>query len=100
MSRPLRADSPYRMQVPTRRDGLSGEARRWYDRADWLRGRTLDIPAPDRTAFQHALDELWTAVTALEEDHGVDSARLERVFRSLFERWPGPLGSSPPEGPA
>jgi hypothetical protein len=86
------------MQVPTRRDGLSGEARRWYNRADWLRGRTLDIPPPDRTAFQHALDELWTAVAALEEKRGVDGDRLERLFRSCFVRWPGPLGSSPPEG--
>ncbi len=86
------------MQVPTRRDGFSGQARIWFDRADWLRGRTLDIPAPDRTAFQHALDELWTAVTVLEEERGVDGARLERIFRSFFVRWPGPLGSSPPEG--
>ena len=98
MPRPLRVDSPYRMQVPSRRERLTGEARRWYDRAEWVRGRTLDIPAPDRTAFQHALDELWSGVAALEAGREADIYRLERVFRSLFDRWPGPLGAEPPQG--
>jgi hypothetical protein len=97
MARPLRADSPYRMQVPSGRDGLTGEARRWYDRAEWARGRTLDIPPRDRTAFQHAMDELWAGVAVLKSGGEVDTDRLERVFRSLFARWPEPLGSAPPK---
>jgi hypothetical protein len=100
MSRPLPDNNPFRMSVPTRRDGLTGEAAIWYDRADWLRGKTLQVPAEDRSAFQQSLDELWSAVEAFENGTGAepDRKRLDRVFRSFFDRWPDALGKEPPAG--
>ena len=99
MAKTLREDSPWKMAVPARRDTLTGEARRWNDRAEWLRGKTLDIPASERTAFQSDLDRLWKAVETLAAGGEVDRSRLERVYRSLFERWPGPLGEPPADDP-
>jgi hypothetical protein len=97
MAKTLHEDSPWKMAVPARRDALTGEARRWNDRAERLRGRTLDIPASERTAFQSELDRIWRAVEVLTGGGEVDLPRLERVYRSLFTRWPGPLGDPPPE---
>lgn len=98
MSRPLPDKNPFRMNVPTRRDGLTGEAAAWYDRADWLRGKTLQVPPSDRSAFQRSLDELWSAVEDFEDKKEVepDRERLDRVFRSFFQQWPDCLGKEPP----
>ena len=58
MSRPLPDNNPFRMNVPTRRDGLTGEAATWYDRADWLRAvaekRTLKRQKKQAAAAQRA----------------------------------------------
>jgi hypothetical protein len=98
MSKTLPDNNPFRMSVPTRRERLTGEAVTWYDRADWLRGKTLQVPANDRSAFQKSLDELWNAVADFEngKEAEPDRERLDRVFRSFFERWPDCLGKEPP----
>ena len=98
MARSIPNKNPFKMHTVSRRDRLEGEAARWYDRAAWLRGRTLNIPAGERTAFQHGLDEIWRAVEHLDQGGAgqVDAARLERVYRSLFIRWPEVLGTEPP----
>lgn len=97
MAKTLHDDSPWKMAVPARRDTLSGEARLWYDRAERLRGRTLDVPAAERTAFQSELDRIWQAVETLASGGEVDLPRLERVYRALYTRWSGPLGELPSE---
>jgi hypothetical protein len=98
MKKTIPESNPYRMDVPTRRDQLSGEGVKWYDRASWLAGKTLQIPARERTVYQKDLDELWGAVTLFEEgrDGTVDTARIERIFTSAFERWSDYLGEEIP----
>ncbi len=98
MKKTIPENNPYRMDVPTRRDRLSGEGVKWYDRASWLAGKTLQIPAHERTVYQKDLDEMWGAVTLFEEgrDGSVDTARIERIFTSAFERWPDHLGGEIP----
>ena len=99
MARPLPEDHPFKMRTVSRRSTLSGEAARWFDRAERLRGCTLNIPANERTAFQHALDSLWEAVDhySTPGSPSPDPDRLERIYRSFFERWPETFGSEPPE---
>ena len=100
MKKTIPADNPYRMDVPTRRDQLSGEGVKWFDRASWLAGMTLQIPAAERTVFQKDLDELWDAVALFEagRDGSVNTARIEQIFTSAFDRWSDQLGSEiPPE---
>jgi hypothetical protein len=99
MARSIPDNNPFKMHTVRRRDLLDGEAGLWYDRAAWLRGRTLNIPASERTAFQHQLDTLWQAV---DQFSGPDSPppdvdRLERIYRSFFERWPEALAGGPPD---
>lgn len=98
MVRSIPEDSPFKMRVPTRRDALSGEGLLWYDRAAWLRGKTLQIPPSQRTAFQHGLDEIWDAVERFErgEETALDGERLEQIFASFFRRWPEVVGAEPP----
>ena len=98
MARSIPDNNPFKMHTVTRGDRLEGEAARWYSRVVWLRGRTLNIPASERTTFQHGLDEMWRAVKQLEQGESgqVDSVRLERIYRSLFARWPEVLGTEPP----
>lgn len=100
MKKTIPEDNPYRMDIPTRRDQLSGQGVKWFDRASWLAGRTLQIPAPERTVYQKDLDELWAAVALFEqgEDGSVDTARIERIFTSAFERWSEYLGEEIPSG--
>lgn len=88
--------NPFGMHVTSRRDQLTGEAARWYDRAAWLAGKTLQIPAEERTAYQHDLDELWNAVELFERGgkEAVDTSRIERIFTSAFERWGSYLGTT------
>ncbi len=100
MTRELPASHPFKVTVPRRRDRFTGEGVKWYDRAVWLRGRTLDIPANERTLFQTRLDRFWEVVVRYEksEETGLDQAALERSFADLFERWPDALGETiPPE---
>jgi hypothetical protein len=101
MVRTLPEDHPFKMRTVSRRSGLAGEALRWYDRAEWLRGRTLDIPASERTAFQHDLDIIWRAVERGREGHlpAGDAERMERIWHSFFERWPGVFGEDPSTAP-
>lgn len=96
MARPLREDSPYRMDVPTRRDTLSGDALLWYDRAAALQGRALNIRPHERTAFQHAVDELWAAVEKLERGEEVDIDRMDRAHDRIRLQWSDVLTGPPP----
>ena len=98
MKKTIPEDNPYRMDVPTRRDHLSGEGVKWFDRASWLAGKTLQIPAPERTVYQKDLDELWAAVALFEagRDGSVDTNRIERIFTSAFQRWSDYLGDEIP----
>ncbi len=86
------------MKTTDRRDRLTGEGAKWYDRAVWLRGRTLDVPSPERTLFQTHLDSVWNAVACYErgEEKTLDLDRLEAAFSALFERWPDVLGPEIP----
>jgi len=100
MKKTIPEDNPYRMDVPTRRDQLSGEGVKWFDRASYLAGRTLQIPAAERTVYQKDLDELWAAVDLYEDgrDGSVDTARIDRIFTGAFKRWSEYLGEEIPSG--
>ncbi len=98
MVRPIPENNPFKMKVRTRRDTLEGQAAKWYDRAAWLQGKALDIPAHQRTAFQQGLDEIWAAIDRIAERDGagIDLSRIERIFESFFGRWPEVVGTRPP----
>ena len=98
MNRKQSEKNPFKMHTTTRRDRLTGEAVKWYERATWLQGKALQIPADERTAFQQDLDELWEAVDSYEKgvDTPVDTTRLEKLFGSFFVRWPTRLGKESP----
>lgn len=88
------------MDVPGRRDFLTPDAVKWYDRAVWLQGMTLDVPANERTAYQHNIDELWNAVDLFErgEEESLNIPRLQKIFMLAVERWSSYLGEEiPPE---
>jgi len=98
MTRKRPEKHPFRIHAAVRRDSLTGEAVKWFDRATWLQGRVLQIAASERTAYQQDLDELWEAVDLMEKGEGVsvDTGRLQRLFGSFFVRWPSELGEESP----
>lgn len=97
MARPLPEDSPWKMDVPTMRDVLEGEALEWYERALWLRGRTLNVRPHERTSFQRSLDEIWEGVRALAAGEEANTARLERIFQRIEQQWAYALDEAPPD---
>jgi hypothetical protein len=86
------------MEAASRRDRLTGEAVKWYDRAVWLQGKVLQVPASQRTAYQQDLDDLWGAIGSFEKGDAaaVDTARIQRLYDSFFKRWPSELGEESP----
>jgi hypothetical protein len=98
MPRPIPDKNPFKMRQPVRRDLLSGEATMWYDRAEWLQGRALNVPPDQRTAFQQRLDEIWECVDRMEsgDESYLDRVRLDRIYHSFFKRWPEVFGPQPP----
>ena len=88
--------NPYRMEVPIRRDQLTGQALFWFDRASHAQGRALNVRPSERTAFQQRLDEIWQGVDRLEGSHEVDLDRLEKVWLDLQHRWSEELGPALP----
>lgn len=98
MNRKQLGKHPFKMHAAVRRDRLTGEAAKWFDRATWLQGRALQIPSSERTAYQQDLDELWEAVGLMEKGKGtsVDTSRLQILFGSFFKRWPSELGDESP----
>ncbi|MFO7768548.1 MAG: hypothetical protein R6W82_06310 [bacterium] len=96
MARPLPEDSPWKMDVPTMREVLDGEALEWYERAHRLRGRTLNVKPRERTAFQRNLDEIWEGVRGLARGEEVDTDRLDRIYQRIRKQWGYALDKAPP----
>lgn len=89
---------PFQMDAAARRDRLTGEAVKWYDRAVWLQGKVLKIPANQRTLFQQDIDQLWVALDSFEkgEAASVDTKLLQQLYDSFFTRWSAELGEESP----
>ena len=98
MNRKQSQKHPFRIEAVERRDRLTGEAVKWYDRAVWLQGKTLQIPASQRTLFQQDLDDIWRAIDSYEkgETGGVNTTLLQRLYDSFFTRWPSCFGEENP----
>ncbi len=98
MNRKQSQKHPFRIEAVERRDGLTGEAVKWYDRAVWLQGKALQIPASQRTVYQQDLDDIWRAVDSFEkgEAGGVNTSHLQRLYDSFFTRWPSCFGEENP----
>ena len=98
MDRKQSQKHPFRIEAVERRDRLTGESVKWYDRAIWLQGKALQIPASQRTVYQQDLDDMWRAIDSFEkgEAGSVDTTLLHRLYDSFFTRWPSRLGDENP----